>query len=71
MILTQSIDVHLFQLLSGCVKRSGTKEERHSFSAESAVALFPGLQCRGLGRDPSTFLTTVFAPFVTCFLGTV
>ena len=28
-------------------------------------------QCRGLGRDPTAFISVVFMPFFTCFLGAV
>ena len=49
----------------GLVKRSVTKEERRSFSAGSSA--FPAFQCRGLGRDPSTFVTLVSAPSFTVY----
>ena len=33
--------------------------------------MFPAFQRGGLGRDPTTVISTVFAPFFTCFLGAV
>ena len=45
------------------------KEERCSFS--SGNSSFPALQRGGLGQDLTSFLTTVFTAFFTCFLGAV
>ena len=39
--------------------------------AEHRNSTFPAFQCGGLGRDPTTFITMVFVPFLACFLGAV